>query len=357
MENAHTHAPLLRLVGETKALAQEPVMLLDIGCSGGLHEAFRLFGDTLEAHGFDPSLDEIERLQAAESNPRVHYHPAYVGLPPDHPLAVARRANAQSMEWARRFAVQAWFERPDRDDLLLMQAPRRLAPADAIVGIDGFVAARGLPRVDFLKIDVDGGDAEALASAAETLSSGQVLAVAVEVTFPGAAGAPHGFAFFDQFLKERGFDLFDLSIRRYARASLPTRFELNGICQSRYGQVVQGDALYCRDLAAAGPTADHSPPRLLKLACFFDMFGLRDAAAEILLVHRERLSALVDVEAALDLLPPLLQGRRLSHRAYCEAVNADPTLLFPRNQPEEPDWKAMYHALRAEIAQGGKTPS
>src|SRR3989442_9419371 len=53
-------------------------VLLDVGVSGGLDPRWRLWEPVLVAHGFDPIVDEIERLRRSEINPCVRYHDCYV---------------------------------------------------------------------------------------------------------------------------------------------------------------------------------------------------------------------------------------------------------------------------------------
>src|SRR5208337_4344738 len=57
----------------------EAFTLIDVGCSGGLDPAWRDFGSRLRAFGFDPQVQEIERLIKAESNPQVKYVAGFVG--------------------------------------------------------------------------------------------------------------------------------------------------------------------------------------------------------------------------------------------------------------------------------------
>ncbi|MET0532428.1 MAG: hypothetical protein ABW003_29610, partial [Microvirga sp.] len=67
-------------------LRRETFTLLDIGCSGGIQPAWRVFGERLKAIGFDPNIEEVERLRAKETLPGVSYEAAFVGVPAQHPL-------------------------------------------------------------------------------------------------------------------------------------------------------------------------------------------------------------------------------------------------------------------------------
>src|SRR6185312_8270234 len=66
-----TDTSFLKLAAER--LKNERFTLVDVGCSGGLEPAWRVFGDRLRAIGFDASASECRRLAAEETNPDVHY--------------------------------------------------------------------------------------------------------------------------------------------------------------------------------------------------------------------------------------------------------------------------------------------
>jgi hypothetical protein len=90
MENVTTDPRAVRHVVASGALADDPFVLLDVGCALGIDPAWRHFGRYLVAHGFDPQVDECARPNVAETNPNIVYHPAFVGLPEEHPGHAAR---------------------------------------------------------------------------------------------------------------------------------------------------------------------------------------------------------------------------------------------------------------------------
>src|SRR5207302_1105948 len=102
---------------------------------------------------------------------------------------------------------------------------------------------------DFIKIDVDGTDYEVLQSVDEILDTHFVLGVGIEVTYPGSGNdTDNVFHNVDRFMKSKGFELFDLTTRRYSARSLPGRYELFMPAQTAFGRIIQGDALFIRDL-------------------------------------------------------------------------------------------------------------
>jgi len=130
--------------------------------------------------------------------------------------------------------------------------------------------------------------------------------VGIEVRFWGSACETDGtFHNVDRFLKARGFELFNLTLRRYSTSALPSQFVGRAPGPTESGRVHHGDAMYARDLGsglhddfANSLTAD----KILNLAAIFAICDLPDCAAEIVLKFRHLLSQLCDVDRILDLL-------------------------------------------------------
>ena len=152
--------------------------------------------------------------------------------------------------------------------------------------MDEIVRDERLPTVDFLKVDVDGPDLDVLESARDVLAAKQVLGVAMEVNWFGTPNpTEHTFHNTDLLLRQQGFTLFGVTVRRYSRIDLPAPFEREIYAQTTFGQPYQGDAIYVRDLAAPDQQdlADSYPAeKLVKLASVYELIGLPDCAAEVL---------------------------------------------------------------------------
>jgi FkbM family methyltransferase len=335
--------------GET--LADDPLVLIDVGCGLGIDAGWRRFGKHLHAHAFDPQLVEIERLTNEEKNPNVHYHAALVGLPADHPVAIRR---------AELTHTETYFDPFGRSSAMAAQAHAKVAGSATFyetndwpelelstrrVGLAEFLRSENVESVDFVKTDTDGGDLEVLLSFEPMIESSGVLGFMVETPFTGSADdAAHTFSNVDRLLKRYGFLLSAISVNRYSRAALPAPFKHTILAQTVTGQPMWGDLVYLRD--AAHPDyarfGELPPTKLLKLACLYELFRVPDCAAETLLAQREQLSPLVDVDRMLDLLTPPFKGKRVSYREYLAAFEEDPMQFYPdrRNfgplQPPQP---------------------
>jgi len=265
---------LLAYVAMHGSIASKPFVLLDVGCRGGVHRVWKEFGPHLVAHGFDPAPGEAERLTAGEEHGGISYHPRVVGT----------------------------------------------APATSL---DDFVRDEGLDYVDFIKIDTDGGDLDVLRSSTDTLRSKGVLGLLVEAYF-GGSHEPDSCTFhnIDRLLKEHGFVIFDLDVFRLADPALPLSRDREGVSTTILGKPRWADVLYCRV-----PT-DPDDLALIKLACLAEMFRSPDLAASLVLRIPQG-SALVDRDACLDLLTPVVDGERLSYVDYLARCAQDPEWLSP----------------------------
>jgi hypothetical protein len=338
---------LIRLVQE-RVLADDPFVLIDVGCAMGIHPLWRSFGEDLRAHGFDAQEDECVRLRAKESSSQVHYHAAFVGLPPSHPFhrdrVTAKRIvgtpfsashqldRSSTFLAAARKRAQAAAQPSSSRDATEQWQVERLAPRT--VAISDFAAERDLANIDFVKIDTDGRDLEAAVSCREAIRRTSILGFEVECVFAGTDDSTeNSFHNIDGFMRENGFSLFGLTSYRYSRAALPAPFLYQALYQTVSGQPVWGDMVYLRDAAAADDAAiwggELAPTKLLKLACLYELFALPDCAAELIVTHRNKLRALADPQVLLDLLTPPLRGVQRSYNDYLRLFEDDVEAFLP----------------------------
>jgi hypothetical protein len=322
-----------------------PFTVVDVGCSGGIGLIWRLFGKQLRAFGFDPDLDECKRLSAAEVLPGVRYVPAFVGLTPDHPVALRRgdKPYAQRNPWnrlaiARSVAIRDQLKPAMSNAELTARSQwqrTRLADPSTPIYLPDFFCDRAIEDIDFIKMDVDGPDFDILQTLSDSFIKLNVLAVGLEVNFFGSHdGTGHTFHNTDRFMRSLDFALVHLTVRPYSLSALPARYRIPYPAQSVSGRPYQGDALYVRDFGDPDQAAGRglAPAKMAKLAALFAAFGLYDCAAEVVLTHRDRLAALLDPDRLLDLLCAEAQGDqepKLSYVDYIAAFEKDDARFYP----------------------------
>lgn len=346
-----------------KALAPSSMFtLFDIGCSGGINAAWRVFGPSLRAYGFDPNVTEIARLKDTESLPGVNYVAGFVGFRQD--VQGAARASTNSY-WDRspwpRLSVARTLQIRARELATKDAATKtthnlwqqvKLADRDRPLMLDQFCTERGIDVIDFVKIDVDGPDYLILQSIGPLLQEKHVLGVCVEVNFFGSDDAGgNTFHNMDRLLRGLGFELFDLSVRRYSVSALPAPYLLSVPAQTDYGRPLQGDAIYLRDLGSEAPDVLRDAAEYAKLAAIFSMIGQPDGAAEILQRHRAVVATLCDVDAALDMLVEqecVVKSLR-NYQEYMAAFESNSPFFYPAlaEEPRSRPWMdTLGNAIR-----------
>ncbi len=296
MEGILSNVPLVREIAPR--LAPNEFTLVDIGCSGGIDAAWREFGSALRAFCFDPNIEEVKRLQAAERLASIEYIAAFVGVEPNNPDAVRFRAGAFTTRnpWARfsvarslQLRTAKQMSHKEKSDLNQWEQVS-LADRDNPIVLSKFLEERAIEDVDFLKIDVDGADFLILRALKSMLAEKSVLGVCIEVNYFGSADADtHTLHNVDRLMKSVNFELFNLTKRCYSMAALPAPYLYAVPAQGQWGRILQGDAMYFRDLVApenAQFAATLPATKIAKLAALFAMFGLPDCAAELLLRFR-----------------------------------------------------------------------
>jgi Methyltransferase FkbM domain len=333
-----------------KVSAQPEFLLFDIGCAGGIDPQWRRLGCRLRAIGIDANAAEVSRLSTRERNPNITYLNGLAAIDPGHPFARKRqgRQDCDRNPWLRLSTAQCLEllhsarGQPASDKKGPSNAGRVAQPAfpePAVFVVPEYLQQTGATSIDFLKIDVDGKDFELLHSFDQALSGLGVLGVGIEVNFFGSdSETDNSFHNVDRFLKARSFELFSLSARRYSMAALPRRF-LAGPGPTEMGRILQGDALYARDLAS-GAYDDYanslSAEKLLNLMAIFALFNLPDCAAELALKFRSLLSASSGVDYLLDLLTAQVEGTifgRASYQRHASRFAQDPRSFYGSKKP------------------------
>jgi hypothetical protein len=325
-----------------RSLVDKPFTLLDFGCSGGINPMWRVFGDRLLAFGFDPNIEECEQLNAQEKSNSVEYIAAFVGKPGSIPIASQRTKLPWSRLPAHRFSYLRTQEiRAKEIDQSSMKEKTRLNEWHKTNLVDQknvlspleFIETRGLTHVDFIKIDIDGLDFELLQVVEPAFAPFWVLGCVVEVTFFGSeASDENTFHNVDRLMKRAGFELFDLTMRRYSTRFLPGRY-LHIPAEAEYGRIYQGDALYLRDICQddwRSMANKITPEPLLKLAALFSMFNLPDCAAEVLIKFQDRISRRFDIRMGLDLLAAQAQPNlpKANYEGYMAAFERDAPYFY-----------------------------
>jgi FkbM family methyltransferase len=328
----------------THWLAQEPLFLIDVGCSGGISSLWSAFEPNFRALGFDPLVTEIDRLNTTEKRAGVAYEAAFVGYAAyDSLFAPALRQDKvrarNNDPVARSSAIRAAKVMGLDYQKQIFNSGADVVHTDRLVELDAYLSEKQVDLVGFLKIDTDGQDFEVLLGAQESLKRRGILGIEVECQFHGPVH-PYAnvFSNIDRFLRDAGFSLFELNPWRYTRGAMPGPFLYDIPAQTANGQVRWCDALYFRDAADPEHTAmtGFAPTdgQLAKLACLFELHNLPDCAAELILNHPGTFGTSVD--HILDYLTPVKNPGPGAYRKVIEYFESDPTRFYPSRMTPRP---------------------
>jgi FkbM family methyltransferase len=336
-----------RLVAQT--LGDRAFSLINIGAADGLERGWRVFGAALRALGVVDLTDATPQLGAEEAAVVRYIHQPLRQddargpwrTDPFPRLSVQRslQVRAERAAGLESQPLESWV-RAVADAPRAVTSPIDTDHVEAFNGapsaLETAIEAEGFGDPDFLHLDAGNGDYDILRGLGGLLAQPSLLGIAVRVWMFGSHNAQDNtFNNMDRLLREKGFDLFGLHPVQYSVAALPSPYLDKYPAATLSGRPIYAQAIYLRDLAqpenktiAAGLSA----ASLAKASALFALFGLPDLAAELLLIHRERLAAAgLNVDDGLDSLALQAQedmGTAWNYRDYTAAFDAGAPLFF-----------------------------
>jgi FkbM family methyltransferase len=243
------------------------IVLFDLGAAGGTPPPFCFVPDSIELVNFEPD----GRIACEPGQERLP-----VALGPKHlrQLNLNRRPTTSSLldansEIVDRYDWEAFFGVP-----IDIFERVRTVEVDTY-GLDEIIETKGLPRPDFLKIDVQGLSLEVLQSGDRCLSD-DVIGLHVEVEFLESYSGQKTFGEVHEYLYPLGFEIFVLSnvTPWYYRSPIPLKM--------RTGQHTFCELTYFRRISSIGRNGFWTPDRAKHALRLLLLYDRTDAAAAYL---------------------------------------------------------------------------
>ena len=187
-----------------------------------------------------------------------------------------------------------------------------------LTNIETWASAKGVNDLDFLKLNVQGAELEILHGMGHLLDN--VIGLQVEISFVESYRDRPFFADIDIFLRQHHFMFFDLIGHHcIGRAQSPlTAYHTPGL-NGLFGQLIEGHGVYFKDpidMIHRGVDIDHlSTTKILKLACFAEIYGQVEYAFELLYWLIEHLRQEKDIQKD-EQVSRLAENALSSYRAY-----------------------------------------
>jgi FkbM family methyltransferase len=237
-----------------------PLTYLDVGARA--IKGNRLVGAFPQARyiGFELDVEECNRLNSLN----IERHQF-------HPQAIGRRDDSRTLYVTRNPACSSLYEPNVQEMHRFMDCGPYFDVLEKTtvetVSLDDWCRDAGISGVEFLELDTQGSELDIL-QGSEHLLAASILGLQVEVEFFPIYKDQPLFSDVDNYLRQRGFRLFDLSRYRLRRAYLKTR-----------GQLLWGHAFYLKDVHQLNKD---QLTQYLALAAIASYLRFEDYAVEVL---------------------------------------------------------------------------
>lgn len=299
-----------------------PVTIVDVGARWGYNPEWSVFGESLKIYCFEPDEAECARLNAA-ADPNVTYIPVALGKAGGEAAFYETRLGASSGLYKTNMDYFSRLLNRDNGEIVREHKIR-------VTTLEEALKLHTVRSIDFIKLDVEGAELDILLGAKPFIGGNDLLGILSEIRFQEEINGSPVFSEFDAHVRKFGFRLFGMQFSQQSRRALPYPglgdYRLptgeKFFAYTTHGQIMDGDALYFRDLLLPANTAIRAaadPVQILKAAAFFELYCLNDCAAELVLAHRTILSDRVNCDVLLDLLSPPLRRKHVGYKAYMQA--------------------------------------
>ncbi len=315
-------------------LIQEDFVMIDVGCSGGIDPVWLTFGENLFAYGIDPQKTEIERLKKDLNHKGIKYHTYFIGSE-ESEYGIKKTKFHKKSYMNPVFRTSSSVVIKNSENAKAQSNPIFENVTENWITLPDFIKENSIKKVDFIKIDTDGNDIEILHSISEQIENLGVLGIMIESNFVGTADKnQNSFFNIDEIMKKKGFHLYNLSISKYSKVALPSKFKYNIFAQTEFGQPVQCDLVYLKDGASEYYNdffgKELTKQEVLKLACLYEIFKVPDLAAEILLLHKNKFDTDFKIIEPLNLLTKkITRDKNIDYKTYIENFQVNPSSFLP----------------------------
>ena len=194
--------PTIHLLKELAG--QDSKIIFDIGANTGSVTAayLKAFPDA-DIHSFEPCHKTFKRLRDRHGdNKRVHVHER----------AVSDSAGTLTFYEAENHATNSLFPSADEAALLFGSSKTKTSSTEQVesITINGYCQEHGIDKINLLKLDIQGGELDALKGASKLLESSQIDVIYSEVEFYKLYQKQPLYHDIAGFLEKKGYSLYAL---------------------------------------------------------------------------------------------------------------------------------------------------
>jgi len=231
------------------------VSLIDIGSSYDIQPRWKKIKKILNYHGFEPNVKLHDDL-ISKNNDCLNYHV--------YPYLISNEKNKIDLNLCKNPGVSSIFK-PNYKFLSKFKNYERFEIIKKINLESNYLDNIGIKYADFIKIDIQGAELNALRGSVHTLK--EVIGLEIEVEFQKMYESQPLFGDINQFLCEQEFEFIDfLIMKRWERRKI-----------NSYGQLIFADALFLRSPEYANKNYDaFKMSKYILILLLYNKFDLID---------------------------------------------------------------------------------
>jgi FkbM family methyltransferase len=210
-------------------LEDNPLIIVDVGASGGIHERWLKYGSGIKTILFEPDYEEFKKLVSKKSENSLVINSALAEKSKVVDFNICKKQQVSSIYTPNQHLLHR-YEDSERFNIERTVSLK----ADSL---DNLLQKENINEIDFIKIDAQGSELDILKGATNFYEN--LIGLEVEVEFIELYHKQPLFSEVNSFIESKGFSLIDL--RRYFWKRKRKNYS------NRKGQLIFADALYFKE--------------------------------------------------------------------------------------------------------------
>lgn len=270
----------------------KPITLVDVGARREVHSRWDLFGENVKVIGFEPDLEECNRLNKTYGKKHRYFPIALYNRSGQLKINICKNPATSSVYAPNRLIVNRFFNAEDLEIVRNISVPSET--------LDRILSLNNIHDVDLIKIDTQGSELQILQGSRKMLRN-SIFGVDIEVEFSQLYKNQPLFTDADIYLRDLGFSLFDINLARLKRK------KYNNVYSK--GQVLWAHALYFRDFLLNKNIHSNclNFKKAIKTIAIAEIYGFSDFALELLDFYNNK--EIIDIDVYKDIKNMLIKNK------------------------------------------------